>query len=293
MNRWNEIGRQIGQATGEALRITAIDPVAGGCINEAVVLHSGQARYFVKYSRAEGLSMFQAELDGLRALRQAEALRVPAPLCLGTVANTAFLALEFIEMGPPSPQAQGRLGRALAALHRASQDQFGWHRDNTIGSTPQHNAPRRNWVTFLREQRLGFQLQLARRNGYPRLADEGAKLLAHLDTFFADHDCCPSLLHGDLWSGNMAATSGDEPVVFDPAVYFGDRETDIAMTQLFGGFSHDFYDAYQEAWPLAPGYEIRRTLYNLYHVLNHLNLFGGSYEAQAGQAIAQLLAEVR
>jgi fructosamine-3-kinase len=177
-------------------------------------------------------------------------------------------------------------------MHRKAWGQFGWHRDNTIGSTPQTNTPARNWVDFWRRNRLGFQLALAHRNGYGgRLQDRGRRLLERFPTLL-DHAPQSSLLHGDLWGGNMSFDRGGNPVIYDPAVYYGDRETDLAMTELFGGFGGDFYAAYEEAWPLAPGYPTRKLLYNLYHILNHLNLFGSGYLGQAQGMIERLLAEL-
>jgi fructosamine-3-kinase len=166
--------------------------------------------------------------------------------------------------------------------------------DNTIGSTPQKNTPRQDWVAFWREQRLGYQLQLAARQGHGgALQRQGEQLLEYLPDFFTDHRPQASLLHGDLWSGNYSIDSQGQPVIFDPAVYFGDREADLAMTELFGGFGAEFYAAYNSSWPLEPGYAVRKTLYNLYHILNHLNLFGGGYLSQAQRMIQHLLAEVR
>jgi fructosamine-3-kinase len=184
-------------------------------------------------------------------------------------------------------------GRVLACLHRCTATDFGWHRENTIGSTPQHNTRARDWVAFWRERRLGFQLDLAARNGYGRaLLDSGERLMSVLDGLIG-HRPVASLLHGDLWGGNIGASRDGEPVIFDPAVYFGDRETDLAMTELFGGFGSDFYAAYREAWPLPPEYATRKTLYNLYHVLNHLNLFGGGYLTQAKGMMDRLVASTR
>jgi fructosamine-3-kinase len=159
-------------------------------------------------------------------------------------------------------------------------------------STPQLNAPGGDWVAFWRGRRLGYQLNLAAAKGHGRLAAGGARLMEKLPAFFVGHTPAPSLLHGDLWSGNAAMTAGGEPVVFDPAVYYGDREADLAMTELFGGFPPPFYEAYRAEFPLDPGYGTRKHLYNLYHVLNHLNLFGGGYGAQAAGMIERLLAEV-
>lgn len=294
MPDWSSIIARLREATGEELKLTSVRLSAGGgCINAAAVLDFGEQRYFVKHNNRSRADMFAAEAEGLAALAGAKAVRVPKPICWGVSEKVAYLILEYLELGIPTSADQEALGRQLAALHRVTQPQFGWHRDNTIGSTPQANKYSANWAEFFRDRRLGVQLRLAAENGYRRLSHKGERLLAGLDAFFADPAPSASLLHGDLWSGNVGAMASGEAVIFDPAVYFGDRETDLAMTELFGGFSPTFYAAYTSAWPLAPGYEVRRTLYNLYHVLNHLHLFGSAYLAQSEHMIEQLLAEIR
>ncbi len=293
MNTWQTIAAATTAATGETCRITAQRPAGGGCINAAYIAEGDGQRWFVKTNAAARLAMFEAEADGLRELAQSRAIRVPQPVCAGVAGELAFLVLEYIEFGPTGAQAETRLGEQLAALHRVSAAQFGWRRDNTIGATPQPNTPDADWPTFWRIRRLGFQLDLARRNGATRLADSGAPLLDALPAFFTTYRPVPSLLHGDLWGGNRASDSDGQPLLFDPAVYYGDRETDLAMSELFGGFAPAFYAAYRAAWPLDPGYATRRTLYNLYHILNHYNMFGGGYQAQALRMIATLLAELR
>jgi fructosamine-3-kinase len=285
---------RITEATGKFFQARAGRRVGGGCINDALVLEGTDGRrYFVKTNLASRVSMFEAEAEGLAELRAAPGgPRAPAPVCTGAHGDLSYLILEYIESGPGNAKTQERLGTELAALHRRLAPEFGWRRDNTIGSTPQPNDRTRDWVAFLRERRLGFQLKLAQRNGYDgRLLREGERLLAVLGRFF-DRPPVPSLLHGDLWGGNSGADRQGRPVIFDPAVYYGDREADLAMTELFGGYTPDFYAAYHEAWPLDAGYGTRKTLYNLYHVLNHLNLFGGGYRAQAAGMIERLLSEV-
>jgi len=184
---------------------------------------------------------------------------------------------------------RGLLGKQLAKQHRFCAEQFGWSRDNTIGSTPQHNSWSDDWVSFFAERRLGFQLELAAQNGFAGdLQSQGRQLIDNLGYFFSDYWPEASLLHGDLWGGNWASSNG-RPVIFDPAVYYGDRESDIAMTRLFGGFGREFYAAYEEAWPTTSGSEKRTRLYQLYHVLNHLNLFGASYLGRAQDVIRNLL----
>jgi protein-ribulosamine 3-kinase len=287
----SSIARHISGETGREFVAARWRDTGGGCINRALVLEGGGRSYFVKCNDAARLSMFEAELAGLRELAAAAAVRVPQPVCAGVACGSAYLVLEYLELDRTGA-AMETLGYQLARLHRHTAEVFGWARNNTIGSTPQDNTPAVDWVEFWRERRLGFQLRLAAAAGGSALRRKGEKLLAVLDHFFVDYRPVPSLLHGDLWSGNAAALPDGQPVIFDPAVYYGDRETDIAMTELFGGFGTPFYDAYRETWPLDPGYSTRRTLYNLYHVLNHLNLFGGGYGAQAERMIDSLLAEV-
>jgi len=200
--------------------------------------------------------------------------------------------MDYIAMGRPRGESQRIAGQRLAQMHRRTADAFGWKRDNTIGSTHQPNAWTAQWPDFWRDHRLGFQLELAARNGYGgRLQALGSRLLSVFDRLI-DHDPAPSLLHGDLWGGNIGYDQRGDPVLFDPAVYYGDREADLAMTELFGGFSGDFYAAYNEIWPLDSAYQVRRTLYNLYHILNHLNMFGGGYGGQAMGMMERLLAQV-
>lgn len=291
MKDWAPVLAHIAQATGQPLGAARARPVAGGCIYRAVTLDDGARRFFVKTGTRAQLALLAAEAHGLRALARTRAVRVPVPVCWGAAGEHAFLVLEHLDLAPPDDLAQRALGQRLAALHRVSAPAFGWERDNAIGLTPQPNPWTRDWVGFFREQRLGHQLALAGRRGYRDVARAGERLLARVDALLRGHDPRPSLLHGDLWSGNVARMPSGEPVIFDPAVYFGDREADVAMTELFGRFADGFYRAYRESWPLAPGYEIRRELYNLYHVLNHLNLFGAGYRDSAVRLIGRLLAE--
>jgi protein-ribulosamine 3-kinase len=290
---WEAVATSIAGATGAAFRITQCTEVGGGCINRGYRVVGGSAGYFVKVNRAGLRSMFDAEAEGLRAIARTGAVRVPLPLCVGAHGDYSWLVLEHLDLVTGRTQTMAALGQQLAHLHRTSAGRFGWHRDNTIGATPQSNAWAESWIDFWRTHRLGFQLQLAGRNGHGgSLQRRGEQLLAHLDALLV-HEPTPSLLHGDLWGGNAAATASGEPVLFDPACYYGDREADLAMTELFGGFAPAFYSAYRATWPLDPGYGERRDLYNLYHVLNHLNLFGGGYRAQAEAMIGRLLSEVR
>jgi fructosamine-3-kinase len=266
--------------------------IHGGCINDAFRWESSNGPVFVKIAAAADLPMLEAEADGLRELDAACSVRVPTVLASGAADNGAFLALEWVQLSHASGDEQALLGAQLARQHRVLATRFGWRRDNTIGSTEQVNTWADDWPTFFREHRLGFQLRLAERNGFGgELQESGARLLEQLDVLLGEHRPAPSLLHGDLWGGNVGADPGGAPVIFDPAVYFGDREADIAMTRLFGGFSSEFYEAYETVWPLPASAAKRVDVYNLYHVLNHLNLFGRSYLGQAQAIIEKLLRE--
>ena len=286
------VAESIAVATGVPFSAGRVSGIGGGDINQAFSVSDGARRYFVKAHRAERLPMFVAETDALNAIAATCSVRVPQPLCTGTAEGRSFLVLEYLELQGSGDAA--RLGAQLAQLHRAPQERFGWAHDNWIGSTLQPNGGQSDWIAFWRDQRLGFQLRLAAQNGCGgALRRDGEALLANLDAFFDGYAPVPSLLHGDLWGGNHGYLNGGLPVLFDPASYVGDRECDLAMSELFGGFAPAFSAAYREAWPLDPGYAVRRTLYNLYHILNHANMFGGAYAAQAARMIASLLAEIR
>ena len=291
MSLWSHITEQISEVTGRSFDLKGKLPRGGGCINETLVLEGRGDRYFLKLNSPDRVEMFEAERDGLQALAECGAVRVPRPLVAGGHAEASFLVMEYVDMrGDDDPAV---FGEQLARMHHCQADRFGWHRDNTIGSTPQHNEWSDDWIAFWREFRLGYQLNLAERNGYGgSLVDAGQRLLESFPALFADHHPEPSLLHGDLWGGNYAADERGQPLIFDPAVYYGDREADLAMTELFGGFPRRFYQVYEDHYPLDPGYDARKRLYNLYHVLNHLNMFGGGYAGQSERLIDSLLAEI-
>jgi fructosamine-3-kinase len=273
-------------AAGDRSAIEQTRPLGGGCINNALRLQTSQQTYLLKWNSSPLPDMFLVEARGLEALAATNTVRVPAVIAASnaTDAHPAYLLLEWLEgsQRPSAAAAQAALGTQLAALHRASADAYGFDHDNYIGSTPQYNGWQADWIGFFRERRLRPQIELAARNGQLSASrrQRCERLLTHLDEWLADVPRQPALLHGDLWSGNVIAGPGDAPALIDPAVYYGDREAEIAYTELFGGFSSDFYRAYDQAWPLAPAYEERRSLYNLYHLLNHLNLFGESYGMQ-------------
>ena len=271
------------------------EPVAWRALGAGVggarwCLRAGGESWFVK--TGEG-AVLAAEADGLEALATTATVRVPR-VEVADGGREGFLVTEWLELAGRSAQAGARFGEALARLHLAPAVGYGWPHHNFIGATPQFNTPTADWAGFFREQRLMFQLRLAAENGYRgRLQEQGAALAADLPRLFAGHLPRPSLLHGDLWGGNWGVLVDGGCAVFDPAVYHGDREADLAMTELFGGFGPEFYAAYRAHAPLDPGYRVRRDLYNLYHVLNHLNLFGGGYLGQALGLLERLNSELK
>jgi fructosamine-3-kinase len=279
---WAEIDGAISRSVGRPFKTLRKENVAGGCINSAVVVDSGQERYFVKLNGSHRIAMFEAELAGLEELADCGSVAVPAPVCVGAAGGDAFLVLEFLDMHSPSAHTASVLGACLARMHAVAQPYFGWKTDNTVGTTPQPNPRTDDWSDFFRRYRLEYQLLQAKKNarGDESLQRRGMRLCERMGGFFQGYSPAPSLLHGDLWSGNYAA------------VYYGDREADLAMTELFGRFPDSFYDSYAEVLPPDPGYRVRRTLYNLYHVLNHLNLFGSGYARQAERMIDSLLSEL-
>jgi protein-ribulosamine 3-kinase len=293
MHEWRAVAASLAQTLAASVAAEPAARVHGGCINESFRWESSRGPCFVKIAPATQRVALEAEAEGLAELASARAVRIPKVHGCGATSAIAFLALEWIELGSSTSRAEALLGEQLAAQHRITAAEFGFSRDNTIGSTWQLNRTCTDWVEFFRERRLRPQLDLARRNGYSgALQKRGLMLLDLMGTYFATHRPVASLLHGDLWGGNWGVDAGGAPVIFDPAVYYGDREADLAMTSLFGGFGSAFYTAYHSAWPLDPAAGSRRGLYNLYHVLNHANLFGGAYAGQALSMIDRLLAEL-
>jgi fructosamine-3-kinase len=281
----------LSQSTGEAVSLEWGGHLAGGDINQAALLTDGKRQWFLKYHSNAPAGMFAAEAWALREISGTGCIRAPAPVAYGTTGDTDWLVLEYIDLHRSG--SESLLGEHLAALHRVSTGTHGWDHDNYIGSTPQINARHADWVEFWRDCRLRPQLEMAQAAGFRgHLAETGSRLLENLHLLLAGHEPLPSLLHGDLWSGNKAFTQDGWPVIFDPASYYGDRETDIAMTELFGGFGPGFYAAYQSSFPLTDGYRLRRDLYKLYHLLNHLNLFGGGYLSRCERIINSLLSQV-
>ena len=291
MPLWDHINQQISQVTGKLFKASQQQAIGGGCINDVQKISDGKTCYFIKTNNISHGDMFVAEAEALLEMAASHSVKVPHPICYGDDGKSCFLVLEYLDLHGSSNMEE--FGRQFAAMHQSTQKQFGWHRNNTIGSTPQINSYHENWIEFWRENRLGYQLNLAASKGYTgELQRLGEKLMADLPRLFATYKPEASMLHGDLWTGNASALRDGTAVIYDPAFYYGDREADLAMTQLFGSFSQIFYSSYNEVWPLDDGYPLRKTFYNLYHIINHLNLFGTGYLAQAINMTEYVLAEL-
>ena len=292
MKQWQSIIQHIEQSTGKPFELRQQQSVGGGSINAASILTAeNDQRYFVKTNVIGQKAMFEAEALGLQAMAASETIRVPRPVCFGEDQEQSYIVMECLDLLGRADQSA--LGEQLAAMHKVTADRFGWEIDNTIGDTHQPNKWQDDWLDFWRDQRLGYQLKLAAQNGYGgELQSLGDRLLLEMPVLFAGRDIVPSMLHGDLWGGNVAGLSDGTPVIFDPAFYYGDREADLAMTYVFGGFGPDFYASYQDVYPLDDGFAVRKTLYNSYHIINHLNMFGGGYHGQAINMMQQVIAEI-
>ncbi|MBY5991544.1 fructosamine kinase family protein [Ferrimonas balearica] len=283
---WNGISEQISDALGRDFRINQRQRISGGDIHQAYAIEDDHTRLFVKVNDRPLVALFEQEALALSRLAQSKELRVPEVVHYGSTGDHAFLVLEYLELGSANAAQWFMFGQQLARLHRAqTQAEYGFDEDNFIGTTEQPNRWQRNWGQFFAEQRIGWQLKLAEDKGFQlgpvdRWVEACAgRLLGHQPP--------ASLLHGDLWRGNLGFCDG-EGVLFDPASYYGDRETDLAMSELFSRFPGDFYKGYDAEWPLDAGYAQRRPIYQLYHLLNHLNLFGGSYLQQCQHQLREL-----
>ena len=283
---------------GLGRRIEQVVEVGGGCINHGarIVTDTG-ASLFVKWNDTAPASTFDAEADGLLALAEPDAVRVPSPIAWsgtpGDAGSAPWLLMEHVTPGRSTRESEERLGAGLSRIHAAGADasvrDFGWRRDNWIGSLPQGNVPTASWADFWRDHRLEPQLEVARGRGY--LSDGALDRVLGLTSEALADVVQPELVHGDLWSGNWFTSADGDPVLIDPAVYLGHGEVDLAMSELFGGFGAGFYHAYREAHGLSDAYEAyRRELYQLYYLLVHVNLFGASYEAGSLRAARRVVA---
>ncbi|MBU2706509.1 fructosamine kinase family protein [Zooshikella marina] len=277
------LNEHISNYLGYAFDTEYIDTLVGGDINQAFALRQGDVSFFVKINHDDENTNFLAEALNLQVLKEADCLKVPAVIATDHECGCNYLLLEYIA---PGIGKWNEFGRQLAQLHKTTnKTHFGWSQNNFIGRTLQVNHWQANWSEFFAEQRIGVQLELANQQG-AALSEE---IINTIKLLLADHQPEAVLLHGDLWSGNAGFTADGEPYCYDPACYYGDRETDIAMTELFGGFPQEFYTGYNQVFPLSEDYVLRRPIYNLYHLMNHYNLFGGHYLHQVKQSIKQLM----
>lgn len=290
---WNALANSISQLTGTPFQIESAAPISGGDIHNAYRLHTDQGNFFLKTNQASKAALFETEANSLKSLSETLSITLPKVIATGVENDQAWLLLEYLDLASQGDDFQR--GKDLALLHHQVNDtqQFGWYENNFIGQTVQKNNWTSDWIQFYGQNRLLPQLELALSKGAtPALMDKGMQLIDKLPDFFQTYQPEASPLHGDLWGGNSGFTRSGEAVFYDPASYYGDRETDLAMTELFGGFSPDFYQGYDSVFPLNTGYAQRKNLYNLYHVLNHFNLFGGHYGSQSERMIQTLLDSV-
>ena len=278
IRRYTSLDSAIKEIWGADRTVERRSRVSGGDINEAYALTLNDGTVlFMKTNTVSAISFFEAEEAGLEAIRATGTIGVPEVLGLGTDSGFSFLLMEYISGRPQIRDFWETFAAELAAMHNADAGEyFGFTSDNWIGAGRQINTPHKEWITFFRECRLRPQFQAARDYFSSEDRKRINSLLSKLDRYLIE-PAKPSLLHGDLWAGNMITGNDGKGWLIDPAVYYGHPEADIAMTQLFGGYSHRFYAAYRQFTDMEPGYEDRRDLYNLYHLLNHLNLFGSGY----------------
>lgn len=280
---WHEIAAQISSSMGQVFTISSKNRVSGGDINDSYQISDGKSCFFVKLNNKDKLEMFEAEAYGLEHLARLSEFRVPRVIASGCTLNHSYLVLEFISMHEPEQAQWESAGRTLANMHLARDfAMHGWDNDNYLGTNLQPNGWHKKWSLFFAEERIGWQLQLLKEKGHHPFDSDDVVEAIHQRLLH--HKVEPSLLHGDLWKGNLGFNK-QVPVLFDPACYVGDAEAELAMTQLFGGFPERFYAAYHEVLPMHSGYEERKHIYNLYHLLNHANLFGEQYLVQAKQII--------
>lgn len=278
------------ESLGNETKITEIQPTSGGCINNSVRLVTNQGSYFLKWNDTIPDDMFQKEMKGLQLLRDTHEIQIPEVIAHGKLVDRNYILLEYIDAAPKALDYWSHFGRALASLHKNHRsDRYGLDHHNYIGKLPQPNTRNLNWVDFFIDQRLEFQLTLALRNQLvdSSFAKRYRAFYKLLPTLLPAEP--PSLLHGDLWSGNVMPGMDGKVCLIDPAVYYGHREIELAFTQMFGGFGPDFYDAYNEVYPLEPGYDKRVAIYNIYPSMVHVNLFGISYLSGVNRVLQNYL----
>ncbi len=291
---WQEINAGISAAKKYNFEPVRCFPLSSGITGETFRLQTKSESIFLKLIDINRSPILYSEAEGLKAISNTNTLKTPRIFAKGESADFAWLALEFISLRSPNTSCAIEMGESLAAMHQNQNDFHGWHSNNWIGANKQRNSFSNDWPNFFKEFRLLPQLNQALDNNLDTsVFDSGQLLLEEISKLFTNYYPAPSLLHGDLWTGNWASDPEGNPIVFDPACYYGDRETDIAMTELFAGFRQDFYDAYNSANPIDKGYVERKSVYNLYHILNHFNIFGASYEQQASDLIQKSLSAIR
>ncbi|RDV27517.1 fructosamine kinase family protein [Alteromonas aestuariivivens] len=284
---WHFISERISEATGALFVCQSRTEVQGGDTHQCYVIRDDTHRYFVKVCAQQCHGQLACEADGLKAIAKTGQLLTPPLICHGSVElghqESEYLVLGFVRFISPEASHWYMLGEQLARLHQQPTDgQYGWRTDNFIGKTRQKNQWNGNWACFFAEQRIGWMLEeLARHN--QRLVNIDV-FITQIAQFLSSHRPEPALLHGDLWSGN-ASICKRGPIVYDPAVYIGDRETDLAMSELFGAFPAGFYQGYHDTYAIDGDYARRKSLYQLYHLLNHALIFGGHYLASCKSAI--------
>ena len=283
---WHFISEQISERTHQDFICDDIREVSQGDTHQAYKISDGKRRFFVKINGKNNLSNFEAEAEGLEHLQKADLFRIPNVICFGKVSDSSFLVLEHIQMTHGTEQSWFAFGEKLAQLHNLqTQEMYGWQEDNFIGLTPQPNKWHKKWCQFFAEQRIGFMLQLLAEKGHDLVDIDQA--VDAVKTLLNGH--CPkaSMLHGDLWQGNTGFHK-EQAVMFDPAFYYGDREAELAMTELFNKFPPAFYAGYESVWPIDKDYQYRKSIYQLYHILNHAILFGGHYLNSARSTLKNL-----
>lgn len=272
---WHFISEQISESIQQDFICDDIREVKAGDSHKSYKISDGKQRFFVKTNEKHQLSNFEAEREGLDHISHTQLFKVPKVICSGLVSSHSYLVLEYITITQGDDSSWFHFGEALAKMHTEhTQQMYGWQEDNFIGLTPQPNLWQKKWNCFFAEQRIGFMLQLLSEKGIDLANIES--VVESVKNLLLGHKPQSSMLHGDLWQGNTGFHS-NQPVIYDPAFYFGDRETDLAMTELFGRFPENFYTGYSSIWPLDEGYHYRKPIYQLYHVLNHALLFGGQY----------------
>ncbi|WP_375753958.1 fructosamine kinase family protein [Vibrio sp. HN007] len=287
---WQAISQQLSDTLMFTFQIREKQKLEGGGVSECYMISDGEQRYFVKTQSKENFPIFEAEAEGIKELRLSDTVSLPELVLFGQCKEHAFIVLNYLATKPLEDRNRSyEFGVQLAKLHQwGEQKEYGFDQDNYIGLTLQPNTWTKKWSRFFSEQRIGWQLQLLNEKGI-QFGDIDT-IVSGINEKLSNHHPKPSLIHGDLWHGNSSNTAFG-PLCYDPACYWGDHECDIAMTELFGGFQPEFYQGYESIFPLSYEYEKRKDIYNLYHILNHCNMFGGHYLEEAKQYIERIFGD--